>query len=399
MFNDKLILLAGGRWDYVRNQVKNYNLPESGPATALVMVEPTDYQAFDYNTSAWTYQLGANYKLTNTLSLYANKSTAFNPQPQIDSATGLALPNNTSQGYEYGIKAQFLQGRLNFTLDHFLIDEYNLAQTETDPVTSQKDTILSGEQQAKGYELDFNLQATNDLLIFGDWGNTDAKVLDSDVITFLTDLPVRRVPRNNIGIGMRYQVSRGPLKGLYFVADETYDSKSLVNLGSGKSLIPGPAGTTVGSTSTMYYVAATNTTYATGKDPKITGEVKITGTPVINAPFPGNGLLPYPTEAANALINFPMSITGQPLPLAKAGTPGVYTGEAEGVFVDDGRENNFNVSYSVFDVGTGYSWTMRGHYVSDLQLNVKNVFNRHYTWGSGVPGLPFQLIASYNLEF
>jgi outer membrane receptor protein involved in Fe transport len=29
MFNDKLILLAGGRWDYVRNQVKNYNLPES----------------------------------------------------------------------------------------------------------------------------------------------------------------------------------------------------------------------------------------------------------------------------------------------------------------------------------------------------------------------------------
>ena len=69
-----------------------------GSPTALTTVEPTDYQAFDYNASAWTYQLGASYKVIDSVSLYANKSTAFNPQPQIDSSTGLALPNNTSSG-------------------------------------------------------------------------------------------------------------------------------------------------------------------------------------------------------------------------------------------------------------------------------------------------------------
>ena len=66
---------------------------------------------------------------------------------------------------------------------------------------------------------------------------------------------------------------------------------------------------------------------------------------------------------------------------------------------DDGRENNYNVPYAVFDVGSGYSWTTGRHYLSELQINVKNALNRHYTWGSGVPGLPFQVIASYDLKF
>ncbi len=398
MFGDRLILLAGGRWDYVRNQVKNYNIPAVGAPSALVTVEPTDYQAFDYNTAAWTYQLGATFKLSKNINLYANKSTAFNPQPQIDSSTGLALPNNTSDGYEYGFKANFFGERLNITVDRFLIDEYNLAQTETDPVTSEKDTILSGEQQAKGYEMDMNYQVTDGLLVFGDWGYTDTKVLNSETITFLNDLPARRVPRDNVGLGVRYEIRHGFAKGVFFVADARYTSKSLVNLGSGKSIIPGPAGTTVGSTSSMYYVAATNTTYANGKDPKITGELKITGTPFYNVPFPGNGQLPYPTQPSGALLNFPMSQNGTPLALVNSSKPGIYAGEPEGVFVDDGRQNNYNAPYAVFDAGLGYSWKM-GRYLSTFQLNAKNLLNRQYTWASGVPGFPFEIIGAYHLDF
>jgi hypothetical protein len=196
---------------------------------------------------------------------------------------------------------------------------------------------------------------------------------------------------------MRYQISHGFAKGTFFVADFRYTSNSLVNLGSGKSLIPGPAGTTVGSTSTMYYVPATNLTY-TLKNPAAATETKITATPFINVPFPGNGQLPYTSEPANALINYPMSITGQPLPLQNAAVPGVYVGEAEGVFVDDGRENNFNVPYAVFDVGTGYSWKI-GRFTNTFQVNIKNLLNRKYTWGSGVPGLPFQVIAGYTIAY
>jgi hypothetical protein len=335
------------------------------------------------------------------LNLYANKSTAFNPQPQLNSYTGLALPNNKSNGYEYGFKVSLLDNRLNLTVDRFLINEFNIVQSETDPVTGLKDTILINQEQAKGYEFDGNFQATNDLLLFGDWGYTKTDVVESDVLTFLVNGPARRVPRDNVGIGARYQFSHGWLKGLFVIADAKYFSKSLVNLGSGKSLTPGPASSTVGGTVTMYYVPSTNLTYATGKDPKIAGEQKLSNpaTVVINAPFPGNGLLPYPTLPVNAVINYPVGLNGQALPLNNANTAGVYVGEPTGVFVDDGREFNFNAPYAVFDAGIGYSWTAFGRFVSTVEINAKNLGNRQYTWAGGAAGQPFQILGTYTLHF
>ncbi len=398
MFDDRLILLAGGRYDSVNNTVANYNIPAVGNPSSLVLVEPAQSQAFSYTTSAWTYQLGASYKVLPDVNLYANKSSAFNPQPQINSFTGDPLPNNKSSGYEFGFKTSLFNERLALSVDRFEINEYNLVQNETEPVTGQKDTILSGEQQAKGEEMDFNFQATNNLQFFGDWGYTQTVVLQSDTITFLNGLPARRVPRDNVGFGFRYQFSHGALKGLYVLGSGNYYSKSLVNLGSGKSLIPGPAGSALGKTSSMYYVAATNTTYATGKDPKISGEKKITATPVINAPFPGNGVLPYINLPANVLINYPMSAAGTPLPLADPSVPGVYSGMPEGVFVDDGRQNNFNAPYAVFQVGAGYEWKWAG-FKNKVQVNLRNLLNRQYTYGSGTPGAPFQVVATYELKF
>jgi outer membrane receptor protein involved in Fe transport len=393
LFHDHLVLMAGGRYDNVKNQVKNYNIPATGTASSLVLAEPTSYQAFDYSTSAWTYQLGASLKVVNGLSLYANKSTAFNPQPQLDSYTGLALPNNKANGYEFGLKATLLDGRFNLTADRFLIDEFNVVQSETDPVTGQKDTILSGEQQAKGYETQFTYQVTAGLQFLGDWGYTETKILNSDTLTFLNGLPTRRVPRDNAGLAARYEITHGKLRGLYLLGAVRYFSKSLVNLGSGKSLIPGPAGTTVGATSNMYYVPAKNLTYLS--DPKATGEVKLTATPVINVPFPVNGLLPYPNLPANALVNYPVDANGNPLPLS---SKGVYVGEPTGVFVDDGRLNNFNAPASVVTVGTGYTWKT-GRVSHLLRVDVSNLLNRQYTWGSGVPGMPLQILATYNLHF
>ena len=396
-FKDRLILMAGGRWDYVKNQVKNYNIAAVGTSPALGAPEPAVYQAFAYNTSAWTYQLGASFKITSNLNAYANKSTAFNPQPQIDSYTGEALPNNKSSGWEYGFKTSLLQNRLNLSVSRFEINQYNLVQSETDPVSGLKDTILSGEQQAKGFEFAGNYQVTDAFTVLGDWGYVQSQVLNSAPITFLQGLPARRVPRDNVGLTLRYEFTHGFAKGLYLLGSAKYYSKSLVNLGSGKSLIPGPASATVGSTTSMYYVAATNTTY-TGTVPSSITSIaqKITATPVVNVPFPGNGLLPYPAIAAGTVITTPVGTNGLPLPVnaSGGGTNYVaYTGAPTGVFVDDGREYNFNAPYAVFDVGAGYSWRMR-RWTNKVQVNVKNVGNRKYTYGSGAPGAPLQVVGT-----
>jgi outer membrane receptor protein involved in Fe transport len=401
MFDDRLILMVGGRYDYVKNQVKNYNLAASGSNPSLGAAEPTNFQAFDYNTSDWTYQMGASFKVTDGVNLFANKSTAFNPQPQIDTVTGLALPNNTSNGYEFGFKADLLKDRLNIEISRFLINEYNLAVTETDPVTGIKDTILNGQEQSKGYEGDVNYQVTSDFYVQADWGYAVARTINGYALTFYDALPVRRVPTDNVGMAIRYQFSRGPVKGLFLTADAKYYSKSLVNLGSGKSLIPGPASATSGSTLSMYYVAATNTTYAyaAGTDPKISGELKLTATPFNNVPLPGNGLLPYPNQPANALINFPVGQGGTALPLVNPAVPGVYSGEPTGVYVDDGRSVNFNAPYAVFDVGVGYTHFIFHRDTATFQVGVKNLLNRAYTYGSGVPGAPFQVVGTCTFNF
>jgi hypothetical protein len=80
--------------------------------------------------------------------------------------------------------------------------------------------------------------------------------------------------------------------------------------------------------------------------------------------------------------------------------PGVYQGEPVGVYVDDGRVYNFNAPYAVFDVGTGYTWgSFRNKLNSTVEVSLKNLLNRAYTYGSGVPGAPFQVVATYSLTF
>jgi iron complex outermembrane recepter protein len=398
LFKDRLTLMLGGRLDRVVNQVKNYNISSAGTVTSAgSFVEPAVYQGFDYNTEAGTYQMGAALKLVKGVNLYANRSSAFNPQPQLNSYTGLPLPNNKSNGWEFGVKGDLLNDRLTWSLDHFWINQYNVVQSETDPITGIKDTILSGEQQAKGYEGEVQYQVSSGFQAMASWGYSPTVIKDSETLTFLNGLPARRVPRDNGGVALRYEITSGKLKGLYAIADFKYLSKSLINLGSGKSLIPGPASSTSGGTISMYYVPSTNRTYLT--DPKVTGEDKVTATPVYNVPFPGNGLLPYPTVAANALINYPVDVNGNPLPvLSGTGNSTVYSGQPTGVFVDDGREYIYNPCSTVFDVGVGYDWKW-GKYKNSLKLNVKNLFNRKYTWGSGVPGLPFEVLASYNIAY
>jgi outer membrane receptor protein involved in Fe transport len=406
-FNDRLNLIVGGRFDWVRSYVDNYNLPANAASSANLAVEPASLgqpaQAFAYNTQAWTYQMGLSYKVLPDVAAFVNRSTAFNPQPQINSLTGLAVPNNKSYGYDWGFKTDLWGDKLALTVDRFAIYEYNILVNETDPVSGEKDSDLIGQQLSKGEELQLNYQPTNNLLIQGDWGYTQSQTEDSYQLPFYNGLAVRRVPRDNVGLLAKYTFGTGPLKGLYILGGGQYYSKSLVNLGSGKALDPGPAASTANSTLSMYYVPSTNLTYI-GSDPKIAGEVKSSNgaTPFYNVPFPGSGDLPYPNVPAGTLINYPVNLNGTSLPVATGVTipsgDTVWVGQPTGVFVDDGRENNFNAPYFVLQIGAGYTWRW-GPVTNNVQVNVQNLLNRQYTYGSGTPGAPFGVLATYTMSF
>jgi len=294
----------------------------------------------DIKAHAVTYQLGTNFRLLPALTLYANASESFVPQfgSGLDlNGVRFTLPNETGQGWEAGFKGGFRDDHLTFTLGVFDISLKNFATTVNDPATGRTVTLTNGEQRSRGVELDFNWVATTALQFFGGYGYTKSEVVSFEGARHLVGQPTRRTPRNTLGVGGKYDFRRGALKGAYLTAGFKYSGRSLPNPSTGRNL--------TGSASN----------------------------PIVNNPMP-NGLLPFPNLAPGALVT------------------------SGSVRVDDGRESIRNASYSIFDAGAGYRWKRdgRGHKV---QVNVGNVFDRRYTYGSSGQGDRLSVAATYDLTF
>ncbi|OAM91456.1 TonB-dependent receptor [Termitidicoccus mucosus] len=371
MFNGRLIAMIGGRYDYVDSTAEHKPTED----------EPTAKKT-DYNVDAWTYQAGLTAIVSRNISLYANASSAFDPQPQLDE-NDEPLPNIESDGYEFGVKLTLLQERLNITLNRFHIRQKNLVTSITDAITQQKEVILTGEQIAKGYEVDFNWQVTRSLNVVGGYGYVDAKITDAGKLNWMNDTTPRRVPKHNLGTAVRYEFVNGRLKGLFALAGVTYYSKSLVNLGSGKALVP--------------YTGA----------PTVSGMQQ---NQIYNARFP-NGGLPYPYLPENAVVTYYDSATkylywtdvagaATTVDLMKYSYADPYMSGMS--YVLDGREQNYNRSSIVWKAGVGYKFKTRsfGHRLSHkIQVNMDNVFDEKSTLAGGIPLTERTVMVTYSLSF
>jgi outer membrane receptor protein involved in Fe transport len=294
----------------------------------------------EIDAHAWTHQLGLNFRLLPQLTAYANTSRSFVPQfgSGLDvNGARFNLPNETGRGWEAGLKTSLLRDRLAFSLGWFDITLNNVPTTVNDPATGRTVTLTSGRQQSEGAEFDFNWIATNELQLFGGYGYTRARVTRFEGARHLVGSPTRRTPRDTVGIGAKYDFKEGRLKNTYLTAGFRYNSKSLPNPSTGRNLTASAAN------------------------------------PIVNNPMP-NGLLPFPDRLAGALIT-----VGQ-------------------VRVDDGRESVRNRPYGILDLGAGYRWR-HDRYLHKFQLNLSNVLDRRYTYGSSGQGDRLGLSLTYDLTF
>ena len=131
-----LKLVGGLRWDVYSAQFGNsINSANTVGNTAV----PYQFQT-DYFTSV---RAGAIFEPTKEQSYYVSYSTSFNPSlEQLTSTTGSqSLPPENNEGYEAGVKYEFMNGNLSLNGALFQITKYNARTQNADGTFTPTGTV------------------------------------------------------------------------------------------------------------------------------------------------------------------------------------------------------------------------------------------------------------------
>ncbi len=199
---ENLKLLAGLRYDTVDQKTTNAQTiftPDGGEQTQ--------------NNDAFSPRLGIVYQPIEEVSLYASYSQSFNPNTET-TASGDLLEPEKGEGYEIGVKAQLLEGRLFGTLAYFDITKQNVAVADPDPTVFDA-FIATGEQKSRGVELDLTGEILPGWNIIAAYAYIDAQVTeDNDPDIVGSRLP--GVPKHSASLWTTYEIQSGKLQGLGF---------------------------------------------------------------------------------------------------------------------------------------------------------------------------------------
>ncbi|MHA7938133.1 TonB-dependent siderophore receptor [Enterobacter roggenkampii] len=158
---------------------------------------------FNVNTDSrdeqWTPKLGLVYKLTSSVSLFANYSQTFMPQSSIASYIG-DLPPETSNAYEVGAKFDLFDG-VNANIALFDIHKRNVLYNES--VGGETIAKTAGRVRSQGVEVDLAGSLTENTNIIASYGYTDAKVLEDPDYA---GKPLPNVPRHTGSLFLTYDI-------------------------------------------------------------------------------------------------------------------------------------------------------------------------------------------------
>lgn len=245
-YDDRLLVLAGWRLTSTKNQLTD-NLTQS--------------VGLEFSEREVTPQYGVLYKLNPELSLFASYTESFVPGSQLlrhpDGTTTPARPTE-GEGYDIGVKANLLNGRVSGTLTFFDIRNQNIVNdlSQTDAYGSVVIyNVQSGEQRSQGVELDATATLTDNWQLYfsysymdariTEFSGSDAAILAQDPATLnaagqenyrnvkrFHDAPLQMSAPQLANVWTRYNFTRDPLRGAYvagglnFVHDQTLLSDS-----------------------------------------------------------------------------------------------------------------------------------------------------------------------------
>ncbi len=211
--DDRLLTYFSLRYDEVKLRMRNY---VGVPANAPVILND--------NLQNWSPSAGVLYKATSHLSPYVSWSTGFNPLVQNQDAKA-PLPAETAKGWDYGVKAAFLQDRLNFTLGGYYITRENVVVTVTDS-SGNSVNESAGSQLVRGIEFDSNWRVMDNFTVGATWGHVDSRITNDGFRYMSIGRSAPRLAPDNVGVYGRYEWINGALKGLSVNLGVTYSGPS-----------------------------------------------------------------------------------------------------------------------------------------------------------------------------
>ena len=200
-FDDRLVLVAGGRYDNVHAKSISFTSGDN-PYRIIVASAPTQVQYDD----ALTGSFGAVWHLNaeKNLTLYGNMYNAFSPVFTIE-PDGTQLRPETGQNKEIGLRFSLLDNRLSCLLDYYSLLENGVVQDDGRPGRTGYHIQTDG-LHTTGAELTLNGAITRNWQVFG--GVSYGHSTNSD------GTPREYVPKIKFSMFNRYQISSGPLKGV-----------------------------------------------------------------------------------------------------------------------------------------------------------------------------------------
>ncbi|MDR1009710.1 MAG: TonB-dependent receptor [Opitutaceae bacterium] len=214
LWRGKLVATTAVRHDHVELSVDNH--PSAGSSNITSYAEDTRDEI--------TWLAGANYQvLPRRLLVFANTSTAFEPCTRVDGRTGEIQGNETTLGYELGLRGMLLK-RIGVTALFFQYENKNIARgnplyndpehdadhTQPQLVSAGKERFTGGTLSVKGvlgYGFEINLRAAY----------TRAITLASPDRPEQVGREIARLPPANAALSTTYRAPAGKFKGYYAV--------------------------------------------------------------------------------------------------------------------------------------------------------------------------------------
>lgn len=149
--DDLSIILGGRASDYKYDSYYHYR----------AAADAGDSNETKYKESGeFTPYAGIVYDLTEQHSVYASYTSIFKPQ-SVHDRNGASLEPRTGDAYEIGLKSEFLDGRINTSVDVFLTRQDNLAELDPAQFVSGTDnnerayTAVKGAK-SRGFDAEIN---------------------------------------------------------------------------------------------------------------------------------------------------------------------------------------------------------------------------------------------------